>query len=407
MSGPAAAGGVNPERDAFIADFMAKAVICRYGNDCRRPKTGNTKCFFPHSREEAEKKAREIWRNKTDANRVAAKERRVVLGKECRAIEACKRCVNGEACGCTALPVAHELAREEMVFQIKILPCPHFVAYGECAHREWPNAEGWSCKNYCHPEDDIEAMHAKLAAQGWKNTRWESKTRDTLKKMGVDETPQIVARLDMFRLVAAATVAPATGDEIKVAEVTEDESPLSEEEELEAQEILDDMLDGETVSVVSDDDGGPDEVIVDGDEVDAEFAEFQAEEEVQNDMIDAFHWAFLTIAGMNDRVIMQQQAAQLQMLRAEEQRWIEACAQEVAAKAARSFAAVCRTPVVSSPPPRNIGALLGDVPRKAVRTPTVVPAVKGAPPKLGTLADLENDARELSIKRWWGDLCMD
>ena len=266
------------------------------------------------------------------------------------------------------------------------------MAYGECAHREWPNAEGWSCKNYCHPEDDIEAMHAKLAAQGWKNTRWETKTRDTLKKMGVDETPQIVARLDMFRLVAAATV---------------DESPLSEEEELEAQDLLDDMLGGETDSVVSDDDGGPDEVIVDWDDVDPEFAKFQAEEEVQNDMIDAFHWAFLTIAGMNDRVIMQQQAAQLQMLRAEEQRWIEACAQEVAAKAARSFAAVCRTPVVSSPPPRNIGALLGDVPRKAVRTPTVVPAVKGAPPKLGTLADLENDARELSIKRWWGDLCMD
>ena len=199
MSGPAAAGGVNPERDAFIAEFMAKAVICRYGNDCRRPKTGNTKCFFPHSREEAEKKARDSWRNKTDANRVAAKERLKYLGKECRAIEACKRCVNGEACGCTALPVAHELAREIKI-QVKILPCPHFVAYGECAHKDWPNAEGWSCKNYCHPEDDIEAMHAKLAAQGWKNTRWETKTRDTLKKMGVDETPEVMARLDMFRL---------------------------------------------------------------------------------------------------------------------------------------------------------------------------------------------------------------
>jgi hypothetical protein len=329
MSGPAAAGGVNPERDAFIAEFMAKAVICRYGNDCRRPKTGNTKCFFPHSREEAEKKARDSWRNKTDANRVAAKERLKYLGKECRAIEACKRCVNGEACGCTALPVAHELAREIKI-QVKILPCPHFVAYGECAHKDWPNAEGWSCKNYCHPEDDIEAMHAKLAAQGWKNTRWETKTRDTLKKMGVDETPQIVARLDMFRLVAAATV---------------DESPLSEEEELEAQDLLDDMLGGETDSVVSDDDGGPDEVIVDWDDVDAEFAKFQAEKEVQNDMIDAFHWAFLTIAGMNDRDIMQQNEAQLQMLRAEEQRLMEVCAQEVAAKAARSFAAVCRTPV--------------------------------------------------------------
>jgi hypothetical protein len=351
MSGPAAAGGVNPERDAFIAEFMAKVVICRYGNDCRRPKTGNTKCFFPHSREEAEKKAREIWRNKTDANRVAANERLKYLGKECRAIKACKRCVNGEACGCTALPVAHELAREEMVFQIKILPCPHFVAYGECAHREWPNAEGWSCKNYCHPEDDIEAMHAKLAAQGWKNTRWETKTRDTLKKMGVDETPEVMARLDMFRLKTASAEDELTDDEVAFIE-----------------ECYQEVLDGETNLPGTDED-----------DVDAEFAKFQQEEE-----IDAVWclWAFEVIAWMNDRDIMQQNEAQLQMLRAEEQRWIEACAQEEAAKAARSFAAVCRAP-------------------------TVAPAVKGAPPTLGTLADLENDARELSTTRWWGDVCMD
>ena len=354
MSGPAAAGGVNPERDAFIADFMAKAVICRYGNDCRRPKTGNTKCFFPHSREEAEKKARDSWRNKTDANRVAAKERRVVLGKECRAIEACKRCVNGEACGCTALPVAHELAREEMVFQIKILPCPHFVRYGECAYKYKPDDEGWSCKNYCHPEDDIEAMHAKLAAQGWKNTRWESKTRDTLKKMGVDVTPQIVARLDMFRLVA-----PATGDEIKVAEVTEDESPMvaemspmSEEEELEAQEILDDMLGGETDSVVSD---------ADEDEIAEDYDEFQQEEERMQVCLDLYE-AF----GDADEIVRKKEElnAQMEMLRAEEQRWIEACAQEKAAKAARSFAAVAAAAAAAA-------------------------AAASAPPTLGNVADDE------------------
>jgi hypothetical protein len=382
MSGPAAAGGVNPERDAFIADFMAKAVICRYGKDCRRPKTGNTKCFFPHTREEAEKKARDSWRNKTDANRVAAKERRVVLGKECRAIEACKRCVNGEACGCTALPVAHELAREKMDFQKKLLPCPHFVAYDECAHRDCPNAEGWSCKNYCHPEDDIEGMHAMLAAQGWKNTRWESKTRDTLKKMGVDVTPQIVARLDMFRLVAEATVAPATGDEIKVAEVTEDESPMvaemspmSEEEELEAQEILDKVLE-EVEASLPGMDGGPDEVIVDWDEVDEEFEIIRGEEERMEVCIPL--WA--ACADVDDNLCKQDELnAQMEMLRAEEQRWIEACAQEVAAKAARSFAAVCRAPVVSSPlPPRNIGALLGDVPRTAAPVKKVA-AVKNKP----------------------------
>jgi hypothetical protein len=219
-----ASGGVMPplDKSAFIANFVARAT-CRWGEKCY-----SEKCTFLHSVGEASKKAENAWRNKTDPNKVAAKNRLKKLSKDCGAIGACKKCVNGEKCGCTALPVAHELAREEMVFQIKILPCPHFVAYGKCAHKDWPNAEGWSCKNYCHPEDDIEAMHAKLAAQGWKNTRWESKTRDTLKKMGVDETPQIMARLEMFRP--------------KTAEADADEIPLSEKEELEAQVFLDEML---------------------------------------------------------------------------------------------------------------------------------------------------------------------
>lgn len=373
MSGPATAGGVNPEREAFIASYLTTVKYCAYIKDCR-PKDGKV-CRFPHTEGEARKRAGQIWRNKTDANRVAANKRKIMLSNECRAIEACKRCVNGEACGCTALPVAHELAREEMVFQIKILPCPHFVRYGECAHKYSPNTEGWSCKNYCHPEDDIEAMHAKLAAQGWKNTRWESKTRDTLMKMGVDETPQIMARLDMFRL--------------KTAESAEDE--LTDDEVAFIEECYQEVLDGETNLPGMND--GPDEVVVDWDEVDAEFAEFEKQEEED---IDWCLCAFQTFADVDNMIRKQEElSAQMMMLRAEEQRWIEACAQEEAARAARrSFAAVCRIPVVSSPP----------APQKVA---TVVPAVKGAPPTLGTVQDLEEDSRDLSTTRWWGDVCMD
>jgi hypothetical protein len=84
----------------------------------------------------------------------------------------------------------------------------------------------------------------------------------------------------------------------------------------------------------------------------------------------------------------------MEMLRAEEQRLMEVCAQEVAAKAARSFAAVCRAPVVSSPlPPRNIGALLGDVPRTAAPVKKV-PAVKSKP----WFISLEHDYA--AVKSW-------
>jgi hypothetical protein len=200
------------DKDAFIANFVAKAM-CRWGEKCH-----SKKCTFLHREDEAHKKAEKAWRNKTDPNKVASKARMKMLSKECRTIGACKKCVNGEKCDCTALPEAHQVAREEMVFQIKILPCPHFVAYGKCDHRDVPNAEGWSCVNYCHLEDNIEGMHAKLTAQGWKNTRWHSKTCDTLKRMGVEKTPEVLARLEMFQ--------PKTA-EADAAEI----SPLSEEEE--------------------------------------------------------------------------------------------------------------------------------------------------------------------------------
>jgi hypothetical protein len=100
--------------------------------------------------------------------------------------------------------------------------------------------------------------------------------------------------------------------------------------------------------------------------------------------------------GAADEIVRKQEEikAELERLCAEEQRLMEVCAQEEAAKAAKSFAAVCRTPVVSSPP----------APRKVA---TVAPAVKGAPPTLGTLADLENDYMEMCNGRWWGNVCMD
>jgi len=115
------------------------------------------------------------------------------------------------------------------------------------------------------------------------------------------------------------------------ANKTAPEEELTEEEVAFIEECYQEVLDGEVNLPGTDED-----------DVDAEFAKFQEEEE-----IDAVWclWAFEVIAWMNDRDIMQQNEAQLQMLRAEEQRLMEVCAQEVAAKAARSFAAVCRTPV--------------------------------------------------------------
>jgi hypothetical protein len=109
------------------------------------------------------------------------------------------------------------------------------------------------------------------------------------------------------------------------------EEDLTEEEVAFIEECYQEVLDDETNLPGMND--GPDEVVVDWDEVDAEFAEFQKQEEED---IDWCLWAFQTIAVMNDREIMQQNEAQLEVLRAEEQRL---------KLAQKSYATVCRAPV--------------------------------------------------------------
>jgi hypothetical protein len=117
------------------------------------------------------------------------------------------------------------------------------------------------------------------------------------------------------------------------ANKTAPEEELTEEEVAFIEECYQEVLDGETASI--------DDVEVDEEELAEEFENFQKQEEI--DTVWCL-WSFEVIAWMNDRDIMQQNEAQLQMLRAEEQRLMEVCAQEVP-KAARSFAAVCRAPV--------------------------------------------------------------
>lgn len=100
------------------------------------------------------------------------------------------------------------------------------------------------------------------------------------------------------------------------------EDELTEEEVAFIEECYQEVLDGETASI--------DDVEVDEEELAEEFENFQKQEEKD---IDWCLWAFQTIAEMNDREIMQQNKAQLEVLRAEEQRL----------KLAQvTFAAVCR-----------------------------------------------------------------
>jgi len=100
------------------------------------------------------------------------------------------------------------------------------------------------------------------------------------------------------------------------------------------------------------------DVPTEGDVVAWEFENFQAEKERQ----EAFLGACEILAGMNQRVYLQQVNAQLEWLRAEEQRLKEVCAQQEAAK------------TVAKPVARNWAVLAG---AGAVKAPTVVPAVKG------------------------------
>jgi len=139
--------------------------------------------------------------------------------------------------------------------------------------------------------------------------------------------------------------------------------PLSEEEELKAQDFLDEMLDEceeeEEKAFARTPAWAPNgDVPTEGDVVAWEFENFQAEKERQ----EAFLGACEILAGMNQRVYLQQVNAQLEWLRAEEQRLKEVCAQQEAAK------------TVAKPVARNWAVLAG---AGAVKAPTVVPAVKG------------------------------
>jgi len=106
------------------------------------------------------------------------------------------------------------------------------------------------------------------------------------------------------------------------------EDELTEEEVAFIEECYQEVLDGETASIH--------DVEVDEEELAEEFENFQKQEEKD---IDWCLWAFQTIAEMNDREIMQQNEAQLEVLRAEEQRLKLA---QVAKAPLVTFAAVCR-----------------------------------------------------------------
>jgi len=108
------------------------------------------------------------------------------------------------------------------------------------------------------------------------------------------------------------------------ANKTAPEEELTEEEVAFIEECYQEVL-GETASI--------NDVEVDEEELAEEFENFQKQEEED---IDWCLWAFQTIAVMNDREIMQQNEAQLEMLRAEEQRL---------KLAQKSYATVCRAPV--------------------------------------------------------------
>jgi hypothetical protein len=140
--------------------------------------------------------------------------------------------------------------------------------------------------------------------------------------------------------------------------------PLSEEEELDAQRQLDDQLieceEVEAEAFARTPAWAPNgDVPTEGDVLAWEFDNFQAEEVAKE---KAFLWACEILAGMNQWVYLQQVIAQLEWLRAEEQRLKEVCAQQEAAKQ------------VAKPVARNWAVLAG---AGAVKAPTVAPAVKG------------------------------
>jgi hypothetical protein len=385
MSGPAKAGGVKPRKCAFFNTPGG----CKKGNECP----------FKH--------VAPSFYSKYGENK------RVEVAKAAVEYGTCAMCMNFE-CNCLsaseaaavsmALPPNMKLyvcAREAMRELGFESPCPEGCAYVHfkeevpaayenirVAHRDHEGTlmsleeamkRAWT-KAFQNIQDNLRAVlgeqtvkkgKTKMMIPEW-STKWEPLVKELLSSKGLQD-PKAV----------------------KTAEVAEI-PPMSEEEELEAQDFLDSVLEEAEANLPGMNDG-PDEVIVDWDEVDAEF---QNEEEFTQVCLDLFG-AFAAA----DEIVRQQEelSARMKILRAEEQRWIEACAQEKAARAARrSFAEACKTPVVCSPPaPRDMGALLGHVPRAAKKVPTVVPAEKGAAPTPGTKETLEEDSRERP--EGWGE----
>lgn len=142
-------------------------------------------------------------------------------------------------------------------------------------------------------------------------------------------------------------------------------SEMTEKEEFEAQGFLDEMLikceEMEAEAFARTPAWAPNgDVPTEGDVVAWEFDNFQQEEDEAKMREQAFLMACEILAGMNQWVYLQMVNAQLEWLRAEEQRLKEVCAQEAAKKVAK--------------PARNWAALVGG---GAVKAPTVAPAVKG------------------------------
>jgi hypothetical protein len=173
--------------------------------------------------------------------------------------------------------------------------------------------------------------------------------------------PLSESNYDNTRVAREAYIAKEKA-KLATANKTGEIPPLSEEEELDAQRQLDDQLieceEVEAEAFARTPAWAPNgDVPTENAVVAWEFENFQQEEERQ----EAFLGACEILAGMNQWVYMQQVNAQMEWLRAEEQRLKEVCAQQEAAKKVAK-------------PERNWAVLVG---AGAVKAPTVAPTVKG------------------------------
>jgi hypothetical protein len=174
--------------------------------------------------------------------------------------------------------------------------------------------------------------------------------------------PLSESNYDNTRVAREAYIAKEKA-KLATANKTGEIPPLSEEEELDAQRQLDDQLieceEVEAEAFARTPAWAPNgDVPTERDVLEWEFDNFQAEEVAKE---KAFLLACEILARWNEQVHLQMVNAQLEELRAEEQRLKEVCAQQEAAKKVAK-------------PARNWAVLAG---AGAVKAPTVVPAVKG------------------------------